>query len=326
MTPERTGSVMRAVIFDGRVKVVDDHPVPSPPPGWALIRVIQAGICRTDLEIIRGYMGYTGVLGHEFVGHVVTGNGAGVTGQKVVGEINAPCGDCPACRKGLGRHCPRRAVLGIAALDGCMAEYCMLPADNLHPVPPDISDDRAVLVEPLSAACAVFEQVTVGPTDRVTVLGDGRLGILTAWAMAARAGDVLLVGHHADKLALADWRGIRRVLDGDTIDGGADIVVDATGSAGGLERAVSLCRPRGIVVLKTTVAEAVTLDLAPVVINELTVVGSRCGRFSDGLALMAAHPDMPLERLVSARYPIGDAPAAFDHAARGDALKVIIDC
>ena len=315
---------MKALLFDGRLRLVHDYPDPQLKPGWAIIRVSVAGICRTDLEITRGYMGFRGVLGHEFVGIVSACEDESWIGQRVVGEINAACGECDWCRKGLGRHCPSRATLGILNLDGCMAEYCTLPVANLHRVPDPISDSRAVFTEPVSSAFEIFEQVPILGSERCVVLGDGKLGILCAWALATSCTDITLVGHHSGKLDAAVWRTIRTVKSMRDVEPGADIVVDATGTAAGLQDAIALCRPRGTLILKSTTAEGAPLNLAPVVINELQIVGSRCGLFEKGLHALLTY-DFPLESLIKGRYPLDEAEAAFAHAARPDALKVLIE-
>jgi alcohol dehydrogenase len=315
---------MKALLFDGRLRLVHDYPDPQLKPGWAIIRVSVAGICRTDLEITRGYMGFRGVLGHEFIGIVSSCEEESWVGQRVVGEINAACGECDWCRKGLGRHCPNRSVLGILNLDGCMADYCTLPIANLRLVPDPISDSRAVFTEPISAAFEPFEQISITGSERCVVLGDGKLGILCAWALATSCTDITLVGHHAGKLDAAAWRMIRTVNSTREVEPGADIVVDATGTAAGLQDAIALCRPRGTLILKSTAAEDTPLNLAPVVINELQIVGSRCGLFEKGLHALLTY-DFPLEGLVKGRYPLDEAEAAFAHATRPDALKVLIE-
>jgi alcohol dehydrogenase len=316
---------MKAAIFDGTLRCVEDHPKPEAGPGWARIGVQLAGVCKTDLEIMKGYMGFTGVLGHEFLGVVEDCDDKSWIGKRVVGEINAACGRCGWCARGLGRHCPNRTTLGIAGLDGCMAEYCVLPVENLCIVDPDISDDRAVLTEPLAAACEILEQLPVNGSERIIVLGDGRLGILCAWALRTAAPDVTIIGHHPEKLDIARWRDIKTASGTDGIEPGADIVVEATGSGGGIAQAMNLCRPRGTIVLKSTVAIQGEINLAPIVINELTVLGSRCGRFPDALKMMRDFPDMPLERLLTGRYPLHAAGEAFAEAKNGLALKVILD-
>ncbi len=315
---------MRAFVFDGSLRVVDNYPVPELRPGWARIHIQTAGICKTDLELVKGYMGFKGVLGHELIGVVDACDQKEWIGKKVVGEINAACGHCEWCRKGLGRHCPARTTLGIVSHDGCMADYCILPVSNLIEIPADVSDDRAVFTEPLSAACEIIEQLTLTGSERAVVLGDGRLGILCAWALATVISDITLAGHHPAKLQIAKWRHIQTVTDPAGIREGADIVVDATGSASGVMEAMRLCRPRGTIVLKTTIAERGDINLAPVVVNEITIIGSRCGQFRDGIKMLRDYPAMPLTRLITDRYPIGEAVSAFACATRPDAIKVLL--
>lgn len=315
---------MKALLFDGRLRLVHDYPDPQLKPGWAILRVSVAGICRTDLEIMKGYMGFRGVLGHEFVGIVSACGDESWIGQRVVGEINAACGECDWCRKDLGRHCPNRSTLGILNLDGCMAEYCTLPVASLRRVPDPISDSRAVFTEPVSAAFEPFEQISITGSERCVVLGDGKLGILCAWALATTCTNITLVGHHANKLDVTAWRTVRTVTSSREVEPGADLVVDATGKAEGLQEAIALCRPRGTVILKSTVAEGAPINLAPIVIHELQIVGSRCGVFEKGLHALLTY-DFPLESLIKGRYPLDEAEAAFAHAARPDALKVLIE-
>ena len=316
---------MRTVLFDGELRVVTGYPVPEVPPGWARIRVRKAGICKTDMELIKGYLGFRGILGHEFVGVVEQCDDPDWLDKRVVGEINAACGQCEWCTKGLGRHCPNRTTLGIRNLDGCMADYCILPIVNLIELPEELPDDRAVLMEPLSAACDILEQLDLQGSERALVLGDGRLGILCSWVLSTVLSDVTLVGHHPEKLELATWRHLKTVLNIDEIKTGADIVVEATGSGSGMNVAMSLCRPRGTIVLKSTVAFQGELNLAPIVVNEITVVGSRCGQFKDGLRMLESYPDMPIEGLITARYPIEQAVEAFKRTTQSDALKVILE-
>lgn len=318
-------SIMRAVVFDGKLTLKKNQPVPKLVPGWVLIRVHLAGICKTDLEIQKGYMAFNGGLGHEFVGTVEESEDSWWTGKRVVGEINAACGQCDICDIGLGRHCPNRITLGILGLDGCMADYCTLPVNNLREVPPEILNGRAVFIEPLSAACEILEQLKPGRQERAVILGDGRLGILCAWVLSTVLPDVTLVGHHSNKLKLADWRHLKTTEIVDKIEPGADIVVEATGSPDGINKAMELCRPRGTIVLKSTVAAHADLNLAPVVINELSIVGSRCGQFKDGLKMLETYPDMPIERLVTERYHIEDALSAFERATQPDSLKVLLE-
>jgi alcohol dehydrogenase len=317
---------MMAAVFADRLKFVQDYPIAEPGSGWARIKVTVAGICKTDMEIMKGYLGFKGILGHEFVGIVDRCEDPSWVGKRVVGEINAACGQCHWCGLGLGRHCPKRTTLGILNHDGCMAEYCILPVENLLMVPEDIPDERAVMMEPLSAACEILEQLAIHGKERIIVLGDGRLGILCAWVLSCVASDVTLVGRYPQKLELADWHGIKRCLWNDPVEAGADIVVEATGSSGqGIVTAISLCRPRGTIVLKSTVAIQGDVNLAPVVINELTILGSRCGRFTDGMAMMKKFPDMPLARMITTRYSLTDVEAAFVRAGQSNVIKVLLD-
>ncbi len=317
---------MKAVVFEGTLRFEKNYPRPRAGQGWALIEVRTAGICKTDLEILKGYLGFRGILGHEFLGRVKSCEDPSWMGKRVVGEINASCGKCSWCLQRLGRHCPQRTTLGIVNHDGCMADYCTLPVENLFEVPEAISDQQAILAEPLAAACEILEQVPIQGDERVIVLGDGRLGILCAWALATVTPHVTLVGHHPHKLEKALWRGIRTSLKGEGITAGeADLVIEATGSGRSMAQAMSLCRPRGTIVLKSTVASQENINLAPLVIHELTVVGSRCGRFQDALAMMLNFPDMPLNRLITDRYPLHRAHEAFAKAQSGEALKVVLD-
>lgn len=295
------------------------------------MRVRVAGVCDTDVQLARGYMGYDGVLGHELVGEVIevdeADRGAWL-GRRVVADINAGCGACEDCRARDGHHCARRTVLGIVGRDGALAEELVIPVRCLVEVPDALDDDRAAFAEPLAAALHVLDEPR--PEDgRAIVLGDGKLGLLIAIALRSAGLDVLVVGHHEDKLAIARAAGARGVLEGDVDPRaggheGASLVVEATGSAAGIARAIALTAPRGTLVLKTTVAGAITVDLAPIVIHELRVIGSRCGdlrRAIDALARGAVDPTP----LVSARYPLAQAEEAFAHASRRGTLKVLVD-
>ncbi len=313
---------MKALVFDGHLRLAE-VPRPRRRPGWARVRVSLAGICRTDLEIVAGYAGYHGILGHEFVGVVDAADDPRWTGRRVVGEINVPCGRCRYCRSGLERHCSRRRVLGIRGLAGCFAEYCLLPLSNLHPVPRDVTELEAVFVEPLAAACRILQQVTPDPESECLVLGDGKLGILSAWVLARHCRRVTLAGHHADKLRRARWAGVRTVATRDLAKRRYDLVVEATGSPHGLQQAARFCRPEGTIVLKTTCASTAPLDTAPLVVDEIRVVGSRCGPFPAALEFIRRHRP-PLARLVDATYPLDRGVQAFRHAARRGSLKVLL--
>lgn len=326
-------STMKALQFGTKraqdaARVVD-VPVPVPGPSEVLVRVRLAGVCATDLELTRGYMGFAGTLGHEFVGEVVT-EASALSGQRVVGEINAACGSCPDCLSGMDRHCASRSVLGIVARDGCMAEYLCLPERNLLPVPDAVSDEAAVFAEPLAAALEILEQVHIPPAAHVAVLGDGRLGLLIAMALQAAGGAPLLVGRHAHKLAIAEAAGVSTVLAYEGEDSAEfllprhfDVVVDATGRASGVTHALELLKPRGTLVLKTTVAENPGLDLARIVVDEITIVGSRCGRFAPALAMLERCAIDPTP-LIQDRYALIDAAAALERAGEPGVVKVLV--
>ncbi|MDM8539554.1 alcohol dehydrogenase catalytic domain-containing protein [Desulfococcaceae bacterium HSG9] len=320
-----TNSTMRAVVFDDHLRFDKAYPQPKRQSRWARICVHLAGVCNTDLEIIKGYMGFKGVPGHEFIGVVDQCDDPTWIGARVAGEINAACGRCRWCADGLMRHCPNRTVLGILQHHGCFADYVFLPVENLQRIPDDIPAERAVFIEPLSAACEILEQLDLQGDETAIVLGDGKLGILCAWVLSTVLADVTLKGHHAQKLASAQWRHIKTIRNADTMAGQADIVVEATGSAKGINEALSLCRPRGVIVLKSTVASVDEINLAPLVINEQTLIGSRCGQFKDGLQMMETYPDMPLERLITARFPIEQALLGFEQAALPDSLKILLE-
>jgi threonine dehydrogenase-like Zn-dependent dehydrogenase len=318
---------MKAVVLDSTPALVRDYPVPALKPGEALVRVSLAGICNTDLELMRGYMGFSGVPGHEFVGRVeeVNGNGEGLLRKRVVGEINLACGVCPACRRGMRTHCERRSVLGILAKDGALAEHLTLPAGNLFEVPDDLADEEAVFTEPLAAAFEILEQVNISSSEKVLVLGDGKLGILIALVLMGTRADVTLVGKHGKKMDIAGRQGVRTVhLNDLAIESSYDIVVEATGSGAGFEDAFSLVRPRGTIVLKSTVARAREMNLTPVVVNEITLVGSRCGPFAPALRALAMG-EVDVKPLITAVYGIDDVLEAFERAGEKDSLKVLVD-
>lgn len=314
---------MKALCFD-RSLGIRDVPAPEPGVGEALIRVTLAGICNTDIEIARGYMGFGGTLGHEFVGVVeACPSQPALVGRRVVGEINLGCGECPRCRRDLGRHCPHRSVLGILKKDGALAERVTLPIANLHEVPEDLADEKAVFVEPLGAAFEILEQVRVEPGYRVAVLGDGKLGLLCAHVLAGAGCELWLAGKHPKKLAIAASAGARVVDATGPLDGDFDVVVEATGAEQGLERALSLVRPRGTIVLKSTFHGAPRVETSRVVIDEVSVVGSRCGPFAPAIRAMSRGRVDPTP-LIDAIYPLGDAVAAFEHAQKPGVLKVLI--
>jgi len=323
--------LMRALLVrDGQLAFVADHPRPDPTPGEALIRVARAGICNTDLEILKGYFGFQGVLGHEFVGVVealnpLPGQAPHIqVGDRVVGEINCvPC-DSPARTAAQRAQSPDRTTLGIAGRDGAFADYTILPIVNLHRVPDQIGDDEAVFVEPLAAACQVLEQVHIRPTDHVAVLGDGKLGLLCAQVIAAGAPCALtVIGKHASKLGLARQWGLRTAHVDEAPLRAFDVVVECTGSPAGFEHARQLLRPRGTLVLKSTYHGLPQVNLTMIVVDEITVVGSRCGPFEAALRLLAQRR-VDVCSLIHARYPLEQGELAFEHAQRAGVLKVLL--
>jgi len=313
---------MRAIVLDDHVAVHESRPSPTPADGEVLVRVTCAGICETDLQLIKGYMGFRGVLGHEFVGVAESGP---MVGRRVVGEINCACWRCEICRSGLHTHCPNRTVLGILNHDGAFADLIAVPQRNLQVVPDSVPDEVAVFTEPVAAAFQIPAQITVRPQDRVIVLGDGRLGNLCAQVLARLSSDVLVVGKHREKLALLASMGIATALLSDGLDErAADIVVDCTGSDAGLPTALELVRPRGTIVLKTTVAGMQTMALAPFVIDEVTLVGSRCGPFDQALAALE-QGQIQVRPLIADRFDLSQGIEALARAQTKPVLKVLLD-
>ena len=315
---------MKAVwLQGGQLKLRHSIPVPEPPNGEALVRVLRAGICNTDVELARGYYPYAGVLGHEFVG-VVDRGPPELQGRRVAGEINAVCGQCEACRAGRRTHCERRTVLGIVNRDGAFAEYLSLPAENLHAIPDTVSDDAAVFVEPLAAALEIQEQIRITPAERVLVIGDGKLGQLVAQTLALTGCQLRVVGRHGPKRALLEARGIAVIREDEVPAGRFDVAVECTGNHLGFGTAVKALRPRGTLVMKSTYADTLTFNASTIVVNELTLIGSRCGPFPKAIALLAERA-VDVAPLVQARYPLERALDAFDHAQRPGVLKVLFE-
>lgn len=297
---------MKALVFEPGRSRVRDVPLPRPRSGFALVRVLISGICNTDLELRRGYHGFSGIPGHEFVGRVEGPKGSAWIGKRVVGEINLGCGRCALCRSGMSRHCARRTVLGILGHPGAHAEFLTLPESNLREVPEAISDDEAVFTEPLAAACEILDQVPVSRATRAAVLGMGKLGILVAQVLENAGATVARLSRSS--------RARRQSFD---------LVVEATGSPAGIPRALELVRPRGTIVWKSTHHEPARFDAAPLVVNEVTVVGSRCGRFEPALELLKSGK-IDLTTMISAEFPLSQAPKALTLAGKSGVRKVLL--
>ena len=308
----------------GRVEV-RRQPIPRVPEGFARIRLLAAGICSTDLELQRGYYCFSGTPGHEFVGEVVESPSEPMwSGRRVAGEINLACGRCVWCARGLGRHCPTRTVLGIVKHPGAFREFLTLPIQNLHHVPDSIPSEQAVFIEPVAAACEILDQVKIPKGDRVALLGDGKLGLLIAQVLQAHGACVHLFGRHRDKMRLVEKSGVStEIIPKKLPERAYRWVVDATGSGEGLRAAVTICQPRGTIILKSTVHGLVTIDTAPVIVNEVTLVGSRCGRFEPAIRLLASGK-INVADMISAEFPLDRAPAAFGRAATKGVLKVLL--
>lgn len=316
---------MLAVHLENGLVSTRHLPVPQRPEGYALLRLLLAGICNTDLELQRGYYGFAGIPGHEFVAEVVDADRRDLIGRRVAGEINLACTRCEWCARGLGRHCPNRTVLGIVNQPGAFQEFFVLPERNLHLLPGDLPLERAVFLEPLAAACEILDQVPIPAGERVAVLGDGKLGLLIAQVLQLHGCQVHQYGRHPEKLCIAAAAGVVSESAAGRLPAAAyDFVIDATGSPEGLRQAAAMTRPRGTLILKSTVHGTVAIDTAPIIVNEITLVGSRCGRFEAALPLLP-DPRLRLEAMVAARFPLHEAPAAFARAAERGTLKVLLD-
>ncbi|MBI2433197.1 MAG: alcohol dehydrogenase catalytic domain-containing protein [Candidatus Hydrogenedentes bacterium] len=313
---------MRALVWDGELRL-KDVPLPEPAEGEALVKVLSAGICNTDLEIMRGYMGFNGILGHEFVGMVQQAKNPYLAGKRVVGEINCVCHACEYCLKEMPHHCLNRTVLGIQRRNGAFAEYLTLPEENLHLAPSNIRDDVAVFAEPTAAAFRIPEQVVLDAEDRIVVLGDGKLGQLVAQVLWLYTKNLICVGKHRWKLALLQDLGIKTAHVDDPLERGADVVVDATGSHEGFARALELVRPEGTIVLKTTVAHPTALEFSPPVINEVAIIGSRCGPFRPALDALAMGT-VEVRPMISEAYDLTDGLDALRRAAAPGTMKILL--
>jgi len=316
---------VKALRFDGQLQFVRDADLPRR-EGESLVRVICAGICNTDLEIVKGYAGFLGTLGHEFVGRVHESPDASLIGRRVVGEINAGCGECDRCLTGDSRHCAARTVLGIKGRDGAFAEFLSLPTRNLLEVPEAVSDEDAVFVEPLAAALNILEQVKIGSSSDVVVVGDGKLAQLIVLALTRTGCAITIIGRHEKKLTLARVHGADHTHLGELPTqwlGRFDLAIESSGSPSGLANAVKLVKPLGSVVLKSTHHDLTPLDTSQIVVNELNIVGSRCGRFAAALDLIASG-EVNLNQLISHRFPLQDGVVAFEQARLRDAMKVML--
>lgn len=306
-----------------KLELRQNLPIPEPPPGEALVRVLRAGICNTDLELLRGYYPYNGILGHEFVGVVEQGP-ENLINQRVVGEINAACGECRFCQTGQPTHCENRTVLGIVNRNGAFADYLTLPVNNLHRVPDTVSTDTATFTEPVAAALEIQQQVQIKPSDRILVVGDGKLGQLIAQTLAITGCDLLAIGRHSDKLANLEAQGIKTGFVDLVKDRSFDIAVECTGNPEGFAIARRALRPRGTLVLKSTYAGNLTFDASSLVVDEITLIGSRCGPFPEALEVLSKN-QINVKPLIQGHYPLEEAIAAFNHAQKRGVLKVLLD-
>lgn len=317
---------MKALQFIGNRLQLSDVATPER-AGEALVRVDLSGICNTDVEIVRGYAGFEGTIGHEFVGTVATSpDDSDLVGKRVVGEINAGCGTCEKCLGGDSRHCPTRTVLGIVARDGAHAEFLTLPTRNLIEIPANVTDEQAVFAEPLAAAIGITEQVEVNKDTRIAVIGDGKLGLLCAMALGLRSDDVSIIGKHANKIAIAEKAGVKGILLSEVtaaMHQSFDIVVEASGSESGFATAVELVRPRGKIVLKSTFQGTPTWPASRIVVDEISIIGSRCGRMSDAIDLLAAE-SINVGELISDEFALSDGIAAMERATQRGVLKVLL--
>jgi len=316
---------MKALIFDGALHLAD-VPLPERKRGDVLIKISQAGICNTDIEITRGYVpGFSGILGHEFIGHVAEADAPALVGKRVTAEINCACGNCEFCRRGLGRHCPQRTVIGIVNRAGSMAEYIAVPRENIIEVPASIRDTEALFIEPLAAALEIVEQVRISPEHSVLLLGDGKLAQLIGRALKPAGCSITAIGKHPKKLSLLRDCGIAAIAaDALAPQPVYDIVIEAAGNPAAFHRALQCVKPRGSIVLKSTYAENSAFNPSQIVVNEITLIGSRCGRLEAAIAFLREYaPD--LSPLISATFPLDKALEAFDAALQRENLKIVLE-
>ena len=314
---------MRATAFDGK-KLIFDGNYPDPNPDEALVKISLAGICGTDLEILDGYMDYQGILGHEFVGVVIKSKNKDLIGKRVVGEINVGCGKCPSCEKGLERHCPHRTVLGILKRNGTFAEFLSLPEKNLHVIPESVTDQQAVFVEPLAAAFEIIEQIDLNPDWNVAIVGDGRLANLITCVLKLYCSNITCFGKHEKKLEKIKKLGIKTKISIDSNEEHQfDLVIEAAGNNSGFHDAMKLIKPRGTVILKSTIASKGNLDLTSAVINEIKLIGSRCGTFRPAIEALASKK-ISIDHLIDSTYPLEKFKEAIEYAKKSNTLKVFL--
>lgn len=313
---------MKALYFDTKLKLVN-HLQINNITNETLIKITMAGICNTDLEIIKGYMGFKGILGHEFVGIVEESNNKNLIGKRVCGEINCPCGNCYYCRNNMPTHCPNRTVLGILNRDGVFSEYTSLPEKNLHIIPDNIEDQEAVFIEPIAAAYEILEQIQIKTTDRVVILGDGKLGLLIGQVIALYTKDLLVIGKNKNKLMLLENTGIPTKLVNEIDNLTANIVIEATGTSEGMNLALDIVQPRGTIIVKTTIADNFKINLTRAVINEIKIIGSRCGPFKPAIQALSDKL-ITVKPLISAIYNLDEALTAISKAQEQEILKVLI--
>lgn len=320
---------MKALVYDGKLKLTNDYVKPTPKENEVLIKTKMVGICNTDYEITKGYMGYKGILGHEFVG-VVEEVGENIDkkwlNKRVVGEINCACNNCSYCHQNLQRHCPNRSTLGIWQKDGCFCEYFTLPIENVFEISNNVTDEIATFTEPLAAAYEILEQVHITPNSKIALLGDGKLGLCISLVFNAMNVDFVHIGKHENKLAISKKNGVKTMLLSDLKDEDKmsyDVVVEATGSTGGFKTSASLVKPRGTLVLKSTIAANEGLNLASIVVNEITIIGSRCGQFKPIVKLLENQKINP-SPLIDSVYDVEDFKKAFEKNSQKGCLKVLV--
>ena len=314
---------MKAVCFDGSLKLCDVDK-PKPADSEVLIRVSLAGICNTDHEITRGYIpGFNGIPGHEFLGYVEEADDSSLIGRRVTAEINISCGKCELCRKGLGRHCSSRSVLGIINRNGAMAEYVVVPQENVFEIPSSIPDTDAIFIEPLAAALEILEQVSIGKEQTVLLLGDGKLALLIARVISTTGCSLTMVGKHPEKLELLDGLGIETILSGDFKPSSYDIVIEASGNPSAFALGLECVKPRGAFVLKSTYAGSMSFNPSAIVVNEITLTGSRCGRFEAAIKFLEEQRP-GVGKMISREFPMESALEAFAYSAQPGSLKVVL--